>query len=58
MISATNEKRIQDAVQERLEEKEKVELEAIDIICSQCFSVNCTYCKLDRFLRTREALWQ
>lgn len=57
-----SEERLLDAfskiVRDEREKREEAEARAMDIICSQCFAVNCNRCRLNQFLELRENLWQ
>ena len=57
-----SEKKLLDAlskcISEERDRREEAEARAMDIICSQCFAVNCNRCRLSQFLHLREALWQ
>lgn len=45
-----------DAREERTR-REDAEARAMDIICSQCFAVNCNRCRLSQFLNLREEIY-
>ena len=57
-----SERRLLDAfskiVRDERERREEAETLAMDIICLQCFAVNCNGCRLDQFLKLREEVWQ